>query len=351
MNIARLFAAGGGGTKKVRFYTRPFIGSPDEIWVYEETATGFSRVAIIDTGNRAALDTSSYDFDITADGSYLVTGNTFDGNNPDGSTRAGIIVKDPNGSPSVLFTAVSRTSTYATAFSPDGTYLALGSVTSANYINVYKRSGDTFTQLSNPTQPPSTVLGAAFSSDSLYLALAHQSSPFVAIYKRSGDTFTKLPNPATLPAGEANDVCFSPDTTFLAVAHDASPRVTIYQRSGDTFTKVANPATLPTGDAYSVSFDPTGVYLVVGHQASPFMTIYKRSGSTFTKLANPASLPSGPVFDGKFTASGDYLICVVDNANTLAIYKRSGDTFTRVTNPSPLPPATAFKLAVFPKVI
>jgi hypothetical protein len=105
--------------------------------------------------------------------------------------------------------------------------------------------------------------------------VAHWSSPFVSIYKRSGDTFTKVSNPATLPAAAGYGTAFSPNSTYLSVAHEQSPFITIYKRSGDTFTKLDNPATLPTGQGNGTAFSANGTYLAVAHNGSPFITIYK----------------------------------------------------------------------------
>ncbi|MBP3933480.1 MAG: hypothetical protein J6D44_06370, partial [Pseudomonas sp.] len=81
-------------------------------------------------------------------------------------------------------------------------------------------------------------------------------SPYITIYKRSGDGFTKLDNPSALPIGTAYGVAFSADGTYMAVAHAVDPYITIYKRSGDTFTKLANPSALPSGIAYGVAFFP-----------------------------------------------------------------------------------------------
>src|SRR5690606_2421748 len=53
----------------------------------------------------------------------------------------------------------------------------------------------------NKVNDPSTLptgdgFGVSFSPDGNYLAVGHSSSPYVTIYKRNGDTFTKLPNPS-----------------------------------------------------------------------------------------------------------------------------------------------------------
>ena len=106
------------------------------------------------------------------------------------------------------------------------------------------------------------------------IAVAHDISPYITIYKRSGDTFTKISNPSSLPTGNGNDCAFSPDGMYLAVAHANSPYITIYKRSGDTFAKLSDPSSLPTGNGEGCAFSPDGMYLAVAHSGSPFITIY-----------------------------------------------------------------------------
>ena len=89
------------------------------------------------------------------------------------------------------------------------------------------------------------------------------------------DVFTKLTNPSALPTGTGSGCSFSTDGVYLAIAHNISPFITIYKRSGDTFTKLTNPSTLPTGTGNGCSFSTDGVYLAISHATSPYITIYK----------------------------------------------------------------------------
>jgi uncharacterized repeat protein (TIGR02059 family) len=224
------------------------------------------------------------------------------------------------------------------AFSPDGTYVALG-LAGYPYVSFYKRSGDSFNQLADPAAlPPNTCTYAAWSPDGTYAAFSCNSNPRLIIYKRSGDTFTKLPDPAFLPTWRAYSPSFSPDGTQLAVGSGESPFIVIYSRSGDTFTKIADPAVLPTGNGIGVAYSPTGNYLAVAHWETPFITIYSRSGSTFTKLANPAGLPPGDGTGVAWSHDATYLAMVSGRtAPVLATYQRSGDTFSRLASPYVVP--------------
>ena len=149
----------------------------------------------------------------------------------------------------------------------------------SSYPDVFALVGllsDGRVKLANPsTIPVGTGRGCAFSSDGMYLSVAHDASPYITIYKRSGDTFTKLADPSTLPAGNARCCAFSSDGTYLAVAESSSPYIMIYKRSGDTFTKLADPSFLPSGVGVGCSFSPDGTYLAVAYGSLPYIMIYK----------------------------------------------------------------------------
>ena len=226
---------------------------------------------------------------------------------------------------------------YDCAFSLDGMYLAVAH-NATPYFSIYKQSRNTFIKLSNPTElPTSPGNGCAFSPDGMYVAVAYNASPYISIYKRSGDIFVKLQNPAILPTGQGEGCTFSSDGKYLAVAHKLSPYITIYKRSGDTFTKLPNLAELPPGEAHDCAFSPNDNYLVVAHWGSAHVTIYKRSGDSFTKLPNLAELPPADGRHCAFSPDEVYLAVVTQGSPYITIYKRSGDTFVKLSNPSVVP--------------
>ena len=227
---------------------------------------------------------------------------------------------------------------YDCAFSLDGIYLAVAHNTSP-YITIYKRNGDTFAKLENPAVlPTGTGNGCAFSPDGIHLAVAHSASPYITIYKRDGDTFTKLPNPASLPGSPADGCTFSPDGQKLAIpVSGPSPCLVIYKRDGDTFTKLPNLSDLPIGVAYDCAFSQDNNYLAIAHSSSPYITIYKCNGDTFTKLSNPTALPSGQCRNCAFSSDGMYLAVVSYASPYIIIYKRNGDTFANLSNPNVIP--------------
>jgi len=141
--------------------------------------------------------------------------------------------------------------------------------------------------------------------------VAHASSPCITIYKRSGDTFTKLSDPSILPAGNGYGVTFDSTGTYLAIAHASSPCITIYRRSGDTFTKLPDPSTLPKSTGLGVTFDPTSTYLAVGHGGSPYITIYLASACLKTDLMSDVFIAEKAGYAKESGVAGEYKKIVV----------------------------------------
>jgi WD40 repeat protein len=234
------------------------------------------------------------------------------------------------------------------SFSSDGVYMAVAHTTTP-FITIYRRSGNTFTKVANPSDLPiGGATAVAFSSDGVYLAVGHSSTPRITVYKRSGDTFTKLASPTDIPSTGVSSVAFSSDGTYLCIGFAASPYIWIFKRSGDTFTRLSDPATPPTGTGRSLSFSSDGVYLGVAHANSPYISVYKRSGDTFEKVSDPATLPTGQGNGIAFSSDGTYLNVAHATTPFVTIYKRSGDTLTKLSNPGTLPTDTGQTAASSP---
>jgi len=225
------------------------------------------------------------------------------------------------------------------SFSSDDTYLAVVSTGNPQLI-IYKRTGDTFTKLADPTSIPTigSSYDCQFSPDNSYLVLVNNgNSPEVFIYKRNQDVFTAMINPLTLPAS-AYRCAWSPDGTYLAFALETNPQVAIYKRVGDVFTLLTNPVSLPAGGCTNCCFDPSGTYLVFTCNSAPYFVIYKRTGDTFTKLADPLSLPTGAGEGCSFTPDSGYLAIASNETTTpLRVYRRVNDTFTKIADITGLP--------------
>jgi len=149
---------------------------------------------------------------------------------------------------------------------------------------------ETLLRQRNPSGPAPILLG------NQYLAVGSSVSPFLIIYKRNGDTYTKIPNPSSMPPTGVTGVAWN-GSTHLACAHSNYPYVTVYKRSGDTFTKLpdftVNQGAATTGH---VRFNQhpekaASTLMAFNYSLTPFFQLFSLSGDTFTKYSNP-SLPA-----------------------------------------------------------
>lgn len=114
--------------------------------------------------------------------------------------------------------------------SPDGIYAAggvNGSLAAGRFqIRKYDTSTGTWSALPNPADyPTSWPTAIAWSADSNYLAITtNQPGEYLWVYKRTGDTFTKLADPSTpLPNGSVSwALAWNADGTKLAAGNASS---------------------------------------------------------------------------------------------------------------------------------
>ena len=182
-------------------------------------------------------------------------------------------------------------------WSYDDTYLAIahsktgsfGSATGCPF-SVYKLSGGTYSRLGDPADVPSGYFMSSLSwtPDAVYLAVGgdreNSSTTRMVFYKRSGDTFTKLTDPADMPTATVYSLSFDPSGSYLAVGMVTSPYLLIYKRSGDTFTKLTDPADMPTGRVKDLCWSSDGSYLLAAVDQTNSLW-YNRKGDAFTKVA------------------------------------------------------------------
>lgn len=273
------------------------------------------------------------------------------------------------------------------SFSNNGNYLIHSNSNSTPNMFIYKKNGNSFNRLTNPSSLPSgTTYESTWMSDDSYFAIASSASPRIQIYKRTGDTFTKIANPLTLPSSSGLACNYSSDNLYLAVSGQMTGLMIIYKISGENYTALSNPAITPAGTiAEAIQFSPDTNYLAVGSNASPFIQIYSRSGDTFTKLTDPTSLPSDPVYSidwldnttfilgansitariysfdigtgtfqqvqtivnsgtvcyhAKYSRNKNYLALGLSASPFVKVYSRSGTTYTAISNPASLPLGT-----------
>jgi len=228
------------------------------------------------------------------------------------------------------------------AWDPTGTYLAVGHYAgvSTERFSWYKRTGDTFAELSAPaSKPTSDVWGLDWDSTGAYLLVGQYASGGVAlrVYSRSGDTLTEVSPQPTQPGSDVLGVAFTPDDGYAAVIHwDGPDFLSIYSHSGGSLTKLSDPATPPEGEPWDLAWDPTGTYLAVGHYTygTSCISIYKRSGGTLTKLSfDWEPVGSYGIYGVAWSPDGTHLVVGHDGTNGIGWIERSGDTFTVLTDP------------------
>jgi hypothetical protein len=234
------------------------------------------------------------------------------------------------------------------SFSSNGLYLAVPHATTP-FLIVYKRSGTTFTKIADSASlPDGASTGSTWTYDSSstfdHLAISMSVPPYLVVYKVSADLVVEdnqLPG-VTKPTGPAADIAFAPNGQHLAVAHSTSPFISIYKRTSDQYAKLPNPSSLPTGNAVSVRWSADAQYLAVAHTTTPFVTIYKRSGDVFTKLANPAELPPSDGLGVAWSPDMQYLMVTGSTSPYFVMYRRNGDAFNRLPDmPSAYAPTGA----------
>lgn len=186
-----------------------------------------------------------------------------------------------------------------------GTYVAMCPRVSgtANLI-VYKRSGTTYTTVLTNVDASGRTLYCDFSPNATYLSVGLENAPYVRIYKRSGDTFTAISDPfsgSTLsPSGNTRSAIFSPDGNYLVIQQQVTPYNIIFKRSGDTWQSLTSSSDVGTWNGDGANWDKTSTYLTLTGSTTPFIKTYKRSGDTFTAISDPSTLPSGILRDGGF---------------------------------------------------
>jgi hypothetical protein len=157
---------------------------------------------------------------------------------------------------------------YASCIDPTGTYI-VGIFRTPPYARVYKRSGNTFSFLTElPTSATVNAYNCSIDPTSTYFYVNVGTSPYYYIFKRQGDSFTLVQN---LPSGNSPS-CWNSDGSLF---YNGS----LYRRVGDTFTLLSSyPA------AQGTAFSPNGLYLVTTYYNSPYIKIYSISGNVLTPI-------------------------------------------------------------------
>ena len=164
-------------------------------------------------------------------------------------------------------------------------------------------------------------------SGSLFLAVAHNLTPFFSVYSFSALGFgAKISDPATLPTGTGNRVRFSPDSKNIAVSHGTSPFVSVYPYSGlGVGTKYSDPGTLPAGIGTSVNFNPSTTAIAVTFATTPGIHVYGFSSGFGSKFSDPATLPVN-CYDAVFHPTGNEIATGSATSPYLYVYPWSNSS-------------------------
>lgn len=231
----------------------------------------------------------------------------------------------PNLSPLTSVTAMSGAS-----WSSDDTYFSVTSQ-SGSRLFFFKRSGDTFTKLADPTAiPNSTMYACHYSSDDAYVATCGAGTVRLYMYKRAGDVFTRIVFTPNILAGTMYATRFSPDNNFLAVGGSSLPYIHIYSKDGDVLTKLADPSSLPV-DVYSISWLSETIFACCGNNNTIY--IYEYDNASTFQLQQSFTIPTGVAFNCEYSRSKDLLVVGTSLSPFMYFYQVSGTTYTLISNP------------------
>lgn len=197
--------------------------------------------------------------------------------------------------------------TYSTRFAPDESYVVFSGYDSNYPVHVWFKAGDVFTSYVIPIS--GIYSDVDVSPDSAHIALGRSSGNSPVIYKRSGDSFSQLTSGVATPYSSSYGVAYSPDGTHLYVVAGSavSNPLAVLKRSGDTYTEITPKPTTPGGIPQCVAASPDGRFVAVGTDTAPFLRLYSRNGDSLTLLAATGYEPSVLVFDLAFSPDGSTL--------------------------------------------
>lgn len=292
-----------------------------------------------------------------------------------------------------LATPPTRESGTAVCLSPDGKHLMSGG-RSSPYLRMFKRSGDTFSQLAAPSVvPTASITALAVSPDGkTFVACSASGTYYSCLYTLEGDTWTYRNQVTSAPAYAAS---FSADGNFLAIGISGNaPGVEIYKKASDgsyVYWTKGRGASAPSqkhsfsangqylaflngqvgpyvklnkitgneiavlddvenlGVTNDVALSPDGVYMALALTTSPGLAIFKRSGDIFNRL-EALDVAPGVARSCEFSRDGNYLAVGVEKSPFLYLYKRNGDIFNKLANPAVLPTSTVVDLSFYPSL-
>lgn len=185
--------------------------------------------------------------------------------------------------------ALPTSAPFGVVFSGDGNYMVM-CLTSTPFVRFYKKVNGLYTNITVSTMPTAVTFHPAFTTDGVYCAIlqnnANVFTPY--IYKRSGDTFTRLSNPTSpnaFPTASVTYFTLSPDGQYIMFGLSVSPFVSVYKRDGDTWVKLAVTIPLMNTSVRSITInnDSTAMVICGGYSVSPYQAhFYSIYADSFT---------------------------------------------------------------------
>lgn len=282
----------------------PLSISKDGRYLFTKTSTTTNRyfwngsafVITSTTGTGIPTNTGALGFAISPDGEYYVMG----GANSDtrylsffkrnaGSdtafTQLPNASKPPTGDcPSNIHGGIS-----AMSFSPDGQHLVVLTPVTP-YIWMYKRTGDVFSRITTIPTLAGPANSAEFSPDGTYLALG---SP-LAMWKRGGDNYAALGAPDI--AGTGVKLAWSPDSNRIGLV--SAGGVTFYRRINDNLYRLdLVPSQTPYAGSQQIAWTDDSRVAFLGRNGAGSATPYLRafrfgSDDSYEEMALPVTLPT-----------------------------------------------------------
>ena len=238
------------------------------------------------------------------------------------------------------------------AISPDGRYIAIGSVESGLgdvYASVYKFNGTAALGPLVGSQHTAGGMIAAlnWSPDGKYLAIGTRVGLYICLVNGT------LPSPfvATAPFGTnfvnfVNSMSWSPDGKYLAVGgNNGNSCLIIYRFNGTSLTQIDS---MYGQEVTGVIWSPDGKYLQVYHRYAPFSSgnaIFRFNGSTLSGVAGGAG-SGGAIAKGAWSPDGREVLWAQESfggaGNFLIHYQFNGTTLTYIEGPGVRVSALAF---------
>lgn len=224
--------------------------------------------------------------------------------------------------------------TYSCAFSPEGDYLAVCYYNSNTYkyhLLLYRRSGDNFTE-STLFSISQVVRFCAFSNNGEYLVACHNgNAPHIFVYQRQpGGGLVKLPDSAISTSQAPDFLSISGDGEYLASL--GSGKVIVCKKSNNVYDALPDTIELPAGvNIARFALSPDSNFLAVTHGIAPFISIYKRIGNSFVRVQSPEILPAGGAMGCSFSPNSEFLVVSHLESPYVTFYKKHEDAIRETT--------------------